>query len=107
MKKYWIIITSIIVILLVVSACAPQADPIPTDDLPTFTVEQLAEFDGKEGRKAYVAIDNLVYDLTGVPQWAQGMHQGLQAGKVLTNALGTAPHGRSVLTSLKVVGKLE
>ena len=29
-----------------------------------FTLEELAEFDGREGRPAYVAYDGMVYDVT-------------------------------------------
>jgi predicted heme/steroid binding protein len=29
-----------------------------------FTLEELAEFDGREGRAAYVAYEGVVYDIT-------------------------------------------
>ena len=32
-----------------------------------FTPEELTAFDGKDGRKAYVAVEGKVYDVTGVP----------------------------------------
>ena len=32
--------------------------------------------DGKGGRSQYVAVDGVVYDMTGVPSWSKGMHKG-------------------------------
>lgn len=32
----------------------------------TFTVEELKQFDGQDGHKAYVAVEGVVYDVTGV-----------------------------------------
>ncbi|MDA5388757.1 MULTISPECIES: cytochrome b5 domain-containing protein [Loigolactobacillus] len=71
----------------------------------TFTKAELAKFDGKNGNKAYVAIDGAVYDVTNVPQWAEGQHHGHVAGHDLSEAITKAPHKKSVLQKLTVVGK--
>ncbi len=72
-----------------------------------FTVKELAEFDGKEGRPAYVAVDGIVYDVTGRPSWTEGKHNGVLAGRDLTNEINNiSPHGATVLKKLSVVGKL-
>ena len=34
-----------------------------------FDLTQLAQYDGQDGRPAYVAIDGIVYDVTAVPAW--------------------------------------
>lgn len=72
----------------------------------TFNAAQLAEFDGKDGRKAYVAVDGIVYDVTAVPQWAGGMHNNnrLAAGKELSQDILSSPHGKDVLADLPKVG---
>ena len=31
-----------------------------------FTLDELKNYDGKEGRKAYIAVDGVVYDVTNV-----------------------------------------
>ncbi|KAL8269583.1 hypothetical protein Esti_006500 [Eimeria stiedai] len=63
----------------------------PCEGLPRFTLEQLKECDGKEGRRLFVAIQGLVYD---VGAHEAGRHfygpQGayaLFAGKEVTTAL--------------------
>ncbi|MFO7636024.1 MAG: cytochrome b5 domain-containing protein [Clostridia bacterium] len=71
-----------------------------------FTLEELKEFDGKDGRAMYVAINGVVYDLTGVLAWSTGQHNGNQPGEDLSEAIKSAPHGVSVLENLKIVGKL-
>ena len=40
-----------------------------------FTLEELAAYDGQNGSPAYIAIDGVVYDVTDVPQWTNGIAQ--------------------------------
>jgi len=72
----------------------------------TFNKAELAKFDGQNGQPAYVAVDGVVYDVTGVDAWAGGKHHGNLAGQELTAIIDThSPHGRSVLKKLPVIGK--
>ncbi|MGP6140441.1 MULTISPECIES: cytochrome b5 domain-containing protein [unclassified Jeotgalibaca] len=73
-----------------------------------FTLDELSEFDGKDGNPAYVAVDGVVYDVTGVEAWANGEHQeGIVAGKELSDKILESPHGKDVLEDLPIVGTLE
>jgi predicted heme/steroid binding protein len=72
----------------------------------TFTSAELAEFDGRDGRPAYVGYAGKVYDLTGSPHFGEGDHYGHQAGEDLTEALDDAPHEDDVFSGLEVVGAL-
>lgn len=69
-----------------------------------FTKAQLAKFDGQDGRKAFVAVDGIVYDVTNVDAWINGKHHGHVAGKNLSDAITKAPHKKSVLAKLPKVG---
>ena len=72
-----------------------------------FTVEELAQYDGKEGRPAYVAFKGKVYDATNSRLWRNGKHAaGHLAGTDLTEAFAKAPHGEDVLTRLPILGTL-
>ena len=74
----------------------------------TFTLDELEEYDGKDGAKAYIAVDGVVYDVTDVEPWAGGEHNDYEAGKDLTEEIKTkSPHGVSKLEGIPVVGKLE
>ena len=56
------------------------------------TLQELTQFDGKDGRKAYVAVNGTIYDLTESARWQNGHHEGMhQAGADLTEALQSAP----------------
>lgn len=100
------------VLSLVLLGCAPSNNQNPTNpnqpdpELQVITLEELATFDGRDGRPAYVAVDGVVYDVGDVRQWANG-HQGLQPGADHSDAIGRSPHGRSVLRRLPIVGRLE
>ncbi len=72
-----------------------------------FTKEELKKYDGREGRKAYVACDGSIYDVTDSFLWKGGKHQVTHlAGEDLTIELERAPHGVDFLKRFPVVGKL-
>lgn len=68
-----------------------------------FTLDELKNYDGKEGRKAYIAVDGVVYDVTNVAAWQGGTHHGNNAGNDVSDRIVKAPHGKS---TLEIVGKL-
>lgn len=71
----------------------------------TFTLEELAKYDGKDGRPAYVAANGKVYDLTGSKLWKAGRHMNRHdAGLELSGDLGQAPHGMDRLERYPQVG---
>ncbi|MGM0379503.1 MAG: cytochrome b5 domain-containing protein [Bacillota bacterium] len=71
------------------------------------TSEELSKYDGKDGSKAYVAVDGIIYDVTSLNAWQNGMHNGVTAGKDLTDEIkNDSPHGTSKLSKAKKVGKL-
>lgn len=74
------------------------------DGTRVFTPQDLAQFDGKNGRPAYFAYKGKVYDVTGNAQWTNGDHYGNLAGQDLTGKMAGAPHGEEVLNGLKVMG---
>ena len=72
-----------------------------------FTAEELASYDGRDGRPAYVACDGKVYDVSNSFLWKGGRHQAMHdAGLDLTRALGGAPHGADLLARCPQVGVL-
>jgi len=78
-------------------------------DLPeqrTFTLDQLARFDGTNGNPAYVAVNGTVYDVTNNAAWAAATHFGLSAGKDLTREFESCHAGQQILNELRIVGKL-
>ena len=105
---------SIVLLLLLSVGCAIPTSPSSvvssssTSVLLELTLEELKEFDGKGGRKAYIAVGGTIYDVTGNLNWFRGNHNGFEAGRDLTEAMDTqSPHGRSKLTGLPIVGKIK
>lgn len=89
----------------------PTATPVQTPSAANGTLEltldQLKQYDGKNGNPAYIAVDGVIYDVSNVSRWKNGSHEGYSAGKDLTDAIkGKSPHGTSVLEGVPVVGKL-
>lgn len=68
---------------------------------------ELANFDGREQRPAYVAVSGVIYDVNASNRWRAGNHEGMhQAGQDLTEALKSAPHVRAVIERFPQVGTL-
>lgn len=90
----------------------PPITPLPTQSPPQntqriFTLEELATFDGKNGRPAYVAVNGIVYDVTNNRAWAAATHFALTAGKDYTKEFASCHAGQqSILATLPVVGRL-
>jgi predicted heme/steroid binding protein len=78
----------------------------PVKDLK-LTKEQLALYDGSEGKDAYVAVNGIIYDMTDNIRWAGGTHFGLYAGKDLSGAFNSCHNGvTEILAKLPRVGTL-
>lgn len=100
-----------------VSPQLPSA-PIPTlpstqlsqqqsQNLQSFTREQLAQFNGTNGRPAYVAVKGIVYDVTNNAAWSAATHFGLTAGKDLTQEFASCHAAEQwILNTLSPVGRL-
>ena len=72
-----------------------------------FTKNELAQYNGQNGQPAYVAVQGVVYDVSGKAAWQGGKHHGNVAGQDLTTVLlNKSPHGDRVLKGLPVVGKM-
>ena len=120
---------ALLIILFFVSGCvSPEpaapieeieevAEPVEEEaDLPSeeaaeeetvFTMDEIAQYDGKEGRSAYIVVDGVVYDVTNVSPWSSGTHYGFEAGGDVTDALqSAAPHGANMLSQAEIIGKI-
>lgn len=74
-----------------------------------FTATDLAQYDGSQGRPAYIAFKGIVYDASGSGRWKDGKHGAgqHQAGNDITEAIVRAPHGEEMIARLGIVGSLQ
>lgn len=107
----------VIILTLFVSACSSEepvtpSDPNdqvedPGDELVELTLEELAYYDGTDGKPAYIAVDGKIYDVSNSSFWLNGGHNGYQAGQDLTDPImNESPHGISTLSRVPIVGTL-
>jgi predicted heme/steroid binding protein len=76
-------------------------------ELRKFTNKELEEYNGKNGKPAYIAYQGKVYDISRSDLWRGGEHMGIhQAGKDLTEEIELAPHTEEVFERMKLVGEL-
>lgn len=112
MKKRSMIIAVAALLLLAGVACAQQPPAGSASDATEapqleLTLEELAAYDGKDGNPAYVAVDGIIYDMSGSAKWKNGEHNGYSAGQDLTDMIkNKSPHGISMLSRVPVVGKI-
>lgn len=82
-------------------------DESTASDEKIFTLDELKQYNGKDGKPAYVAVDGIVYDVSASDKWKNGDHNGFEAGNDLTDEIkNVSPHGVKMLDRVPVVGKL-
>ena len=69
-----------------------------------FTSEELVKYNGQKGQPAYVAVDDIVYDVSAIFQ--EGFHYSHLAGQELTAAF-LSQHTKDQITKYPVIGKLK
>ena len=70
-----------------------------------FDPQTLAENNGQDGKKIFIAHEGKVYDVSGSKMWKSGLHMRRHhAGTDLTTDIQAAPHGTEVLARYPQVG---
>ena len=73
-----------------------------------YDAKEIEQFNGKDGKPTYVAVEGKIYDLSASQLWKNGEHMNRHhAGKDLSGDLETAPHDAEVLEKYKQVGVLK
>jgi len=110
--KVSLYLTMVISALFVITVIGPRLkakrkEPSLTGNSGELTLDDLASYDGKDGRPAWFAFEGRIYDATQSKLWRQGTHMGRHtAGSDLTEALKLAPHGREKVTAMSETGRL-
>ena len=77
----------------------------------TFTIEEVNRADGKADNPCYVAISNIVYEIRQGNKWKDGEHIPSEGeaycGQDATEVITKSPHGKSIISLLTEIGKLE
>src|SRR5574337_792129 len=106
---FLIMFTSAVIVTLFIGPRLRRKMEIPVARLfsETITPQQLAQFDGKEGRPAYIAYKGIVYNVTQGRLWKNGLHaMKHHAGADLTETLKNAPHGEDKIFAMPQAGSL-
>lgn len=104
-KQLWILFF-ICSLTFTLVACQEEVKEVPEEELIELTLEELSLFDGTNGKKAYIAVDGFIYDVTNDPNWRNGSHNGFRAGNDLSIGINSSPHGKSFLTRVPKIGIL-
>ncbi|MES0334978.1 MAG: CopD family protein [Candidatus Magnetobacterium sp. LHC-1] len=101
------VISAIVVIFVIGPRLKKSLKKTPGEQKDTYTPDELANFDGKDGKAAYVGYNGSVYDVSNSRMWKNGNHaRKHQAGIDMTELLKTAPHSDEVLKRVPIAGKL-
>ncbi len=111
-RRMLLMLLLLVVGALILVGCSSPANNNGNDNNDNtsekMTIEELAEFDGKDGNKAYIAVDGIIYDVTDNPAWANGEHNGVMAGQDVSDILkNDSPHELDITDGLPVIGELE
>lgn len=80
---------------------------MPKPEVRRFTAAELVQYDGQDGREAYIAYKGFVFNVTASPLWRKGKHVNEHyAGHDLTSEMSQAPHADDVMARFPIVGVL-
>ena len=101
------VVSAMLAVLVIGPRLRNRKGAVPVPAAGNLTLAELAHCDGTEGRPAYFAWNNRIFDATASRLWKQGVHMGRhQAGTDLTEALRLAPHGEEKVLALVEVGEV-
>jgi len=101
------VILAMIAVFVVGPKLARKTDTPGDTDKDTLTLDELARFDGKDGRPACAAYQGRIYDMSDSKFWKDGVHFARhQAGLDLSESLEQAPHGKEKIIAMPCVGEL-
>jgi predicted heme/steroid binding protein/uncharacterized membrane protein len=106
---FLVMLSSAVIVTLFIGPRLRRKLKSPVADLfaQALTTEQLAHFDGKEGRPAYIAYKGILYNVTQGRLWKNGLHVAKHAaGSDLTDMLKAAPHDEDKILAMPQVGTL-
>ena len=104
---YLVMVSTAVIVTFIVGPRLKKREGTIAPGKKDMTVDELASYDGKEGRPAYFAFDGRIYDATGSPPWKEGSHVGRHlAGFDLSDALKQAPHGKEKVDLMPAIGIL-
>ena len=83
-----------------------SAEEQRTLDEVTVTPDELAAATCNDGASCWIAVDGVVYDMSGFPSWLHGLHHGVRAGTDATDTFVRSGHGSNILEKMPVVGRL-
>ncbi|MFD3002170.1 cytochrome b5 domain-containing protein [Pontibacter toksunensis] len=74
------------------------------NNLPEYTLQQLASRNGQDRDDIWVAYKGVIYDVRKSRMWRDGKHYEHWAGQDLTEELADAPHNANVFDKFEAVG---
>lgn len=99
--------SAMIVVLFIGPRLRQKNVSIPQLSSGDLSLANLAGYDGKDGRPAYIAYQGEIYDVSHSQLWKGGAHVGRhQAGCDLTEVLSQAPHEEDKIFAMPRIGKL-
>lgn len=111
MKRKIAVILIFILFTALVASCS--SDPNTGTARKVFTVQELAQYNGKNGSPAYIAANGIVYDVSKSRDFVNGVHKDCTecvAGTDVTALMAKSPHqsgkGMEDLNKLPKVGTM-
>ncbi len=110
MNKKLLLVSFVITGILVGAATVLRQSKDRSAGAKTYSQQELASANGKDGRDCWLAVDGVIYEIDQGYKWLEGKHTESSlayCGADMSSVIDQAPHGRTKLSQLKKIGSLQ
>ena len=84
-----------------------EAIIIAKSEIYHFTKEELSQYNGENNQPAYIAIDNIIYDVSDLEEWESKLENSFLAGKDLSEIIEDPSMMEVIIENAPEVGILQ
>lgn len=112
-KKMIVIASVVVAIAIIIDSIIMKQSKNSADssDIKSYTTESVSRANGKDGNPCYVILSGKVYEIRQGNKWKEGEHIPSEGdaycGQDATDVITKSPHGKSIISLLTEIGKLE
>jgi len=84
-----------------------EAIIIAQSEIYPYSIEELSHYNGKNNQPSYIAIDDIIYDVSNIEEWNDNLDDNFSAGKDVTEIINDSSIKELIIEEAPEVGILQ